>query len=191
MELPMTALEQVAAWVRFEISDEVFEAWLYENYTEVGRVLGPELAFELIELDFRAPSGLTARMKRSLANGLTLPPRACLCAAMGDRAQAFDDLRPREYVEAKCAELKSFYGWGALFLLRCRECMQRWCLFGEDNDCYFLRLDAGEACAILERDAWPQIFLDWMARRKETGGVSQIYAGADRFRRMEINLDVL
>ena len=132
--------EQPWRWVREELPDADFERWLYQHHEEVASALSKDLAFELLELDYRPTSYASRSMRERLATEL---PRSCLCPLMADLQGLWGSIG--SIPEQKMEQLGICSPW--LSLHRCPLCGQHWFVGSDTVDDFivYARQDAAAA----------------------------------------------
>jgi hypothetical protein len=144
-------------YIRGELSDADFEAWIY-GAPELEQVLGETDWIALISLDFKDESRQARHMRRSAARRLVEAhfARACACQSAPKTfwRDIGDPLAMKGIVVARRTP------W--IELRRCEDCGAHW-MIGTDtveDDFGYVSVPPREASLIVSEDRWPADFDD-------------------------------
>jgi hypothetical protein len=160
MSHPIDPIEEMLwAYIRGDIEEAAFEAWLYAT-PDLDNALGSEDYSALVTSDYRDVSAHARhdRLKKAREVVGRRFPRRCVCLSVPNAA--IRNISGPSIVEAQADVVARRTPW--IELAHCRDCGTDWLIGTDsvDDDYYLHRLTAEAASNILAHDRWPAVFDD-------------------------------
>ncbi|MBO9581274.1 MAG: hypothetical protein J7498_10330 [Sphingobium sp.] len=163
--VPDARLKKLWAFVRGDVEQAEFEAWLYQD-AELEDLLGTDLRWQLVSCDFKDRDA-TWQVQQALRDHLARAS-ACECLALRDRCavpMGGRELEDGQYYHEKVfSTLNEVISFGPekwwLYISKCGQCETAWVVAQDDriyDEFFMVRIGPAELTGALA-GAWPDDF---------------------------------